>query len=187
MIPASPSTAGLTSDEALLVRDELKAAELRILARLDTFRHEGVAGRKSIREDVLSLGDSIADVARRQHQLSDSVLAVLRQVQVNEMQRAEATRRAEAHAQMTDTRLTYVVQRLERDHDALSDVRARVPEEDVLPWFRRAWRPALVLAAIAVVGGIVGGCASVRMFIDDSSEVDSGRPAPTFNFQDRQP
>jgi len=187
IVPASPSTVGLTSDEALLLRDELRAAELRLLANLQTFRHEGIAGRKSIRDDILGVSDAVGDVAKRQHQLSDSILAVLRQVQVNEMQRTEATRRAEAHAKMTEERLSFIVRRLERDHDTLSDVRSKVPDEEIVPWFRRAWRPVLVLSALAMLGGALGGCLSVRMMNSTPDAVDASRPAPSFSFTDRQP
>lgn len=190
IIPASPSTAGLTSDEALLIRDELRDAERRLLARIDTFRHEGVAGRKSIRDDVLDLKEGLEtrldDVAVRQHQLSDSILAVLRRVIVSEALRAEATRRAEAHAKMTDERLAFVVRRLERDHDVLADVKAKVPDEEILPWFRRAWRPALAFAAVLMVGSAITACATVSLMSSDGA-VDSGRPAPTYIFPDRQP
>ena len=178
MVPASPSTVGLTSDEAQIIRAELRQVEARILTQVGAVHSAAVEAARVAHEHDTAL-------AAHQHRLSDSILAVLRQVQVNEFQRAQATERSERHAKMTDERLAHLVRASQRDHDTLSDVRAAVPEAEILPWFRRAWRPVMVLAALAVFAGAAGGCGAVAMFGSTPDVVDASRPAPSFTFTDR--
>lgn len=179
-VPASPSTAGMTSDEAIDLRQAMKEAEARILTVVGGYHSAAAEANRVARDDIATL-------ATHQHGLSNSLLAIFRQVQINELQRAEATKRAELRAVMVDERLSFLVRASQRDHDTLSDVQALVPEADIVPWFRRAWRPVLVLSALALLAGGIGGCGAVAMFGSTPDAVDASRPAPSFIYPDRQP
>lgn len=173
MVPASPSTVGLTSDDAQILRTELRQVEARILTQVGAVQSAAVEAARVAHEHDTAL-------AAYQHRLSDSILAVLRQVQVNEFQRAQATERSERHAKMTDERLAHLARASRRDHDTLSDVRTVVPEAEILPWFRRAWRPVMVLAAVLMFGSAVTACATVHL-MGGPDTTDAGR-TPAFTF-----
>ncbi len=183
VVPASPSTVGLMSDEALILRDMLAA-----------HRDEFLRGQRSLHEDIagitLALRDlttSVQLVAESVHRANDSSLAIRRAVLVESALRAEATKRAEAHAKNQDERTAYLVRRAQRDHDVLTDVRTKVPEADILPWFRRSWRPVLVGVLGVIVTSSLTACLTVTMLDPTHDTVDASRPAPTFIYPDRQP
>jgi hypothetical protein len=166
IVPASPSTPSLRSEEALLLhtalRADLKAHEKRLLSAQDDFAQRLYAAQEEAARGTMNAFQR----AYEWHATSE------RKHEVTRLQQAEWNRRNEE-------RLTHIVRALSRQEDILTRIYQRADRTEVeraIPWFLRpdTWRPVVVALALSIIAGSFSACATVRMLTPEAS-VDAGK------------
>ena len=162
VVPASPSSMGLTSDEAFILRDE---------NRRDL---------KSLREDLVNAQEAGAAATLLAFQrAADMSLTCERNAEVFRCEIREHARRQEARSALVQEQIGSLARSAQRQENTLNTLSARDDRhsvESATPWWLRpsTWRPVLVATVFAVIASAATACATVRM-LTPADEVDGGR------------
>lgn len=147
VVPASPSTIGMLSDEALILHE--------------SFRSD----IKSVRDDILDVREAVSGVSEAIARFTQNQLVEIRASDVYREQMLESLRRIETRLTMNDERVSSLVRASVRDHDILTSIASNV-EQDVdraRPWYLRqaTWRPVIVSTVFAVFASVLTACATL--------------------------
>lgn len=175
VVPASPSTPALTSDEAWLIhgafkadshalRDDLKkriadlgaSMEKRFSDAHSAYR-EDINGVRS--EVLLAREDGAQSTFIAFQRVADDMLTNERRAEIFRIEMRESARRSEE-------RMSHLVRAAQRHEDALIAIQAREDRTEVdiaTPWFLRpaTWRPVVIATAFAIVASALTACATV--------------------------
>lgn len=187
VVPASPSTPALTSDEAWLIhgafkadshalRDDLKKRIADLGASMDKrFSDAHSAYREDINgvrsEVLLAREDGAQSTFIAFQRVADDMLTNERRAEIFRIEMRESARRSEE-------RMSHLVRAAQRHEDALIAIQAREDRTEVdiaTPWFLRpaTWRPVVIATAFAIVASALTACATVS-FLTSSVEYDAG-------------
>jgi len=187
VVPASPSTPALSSDEAWLIHGAFKADSLAIRADFKermaalgaTFDKRFSDAHSAYREDINGVRSEVL-LAREDgaqatfiafQRVADDMLTNERRAEIFRIEMRESARRSEE-------RMAHLVRAAQRHEDALIAIQAREDRTEVeiaTPWFLRpaTWRPVVIATAFAIVASALTACATVS-FLTSSVEYDAG-------------
>lgn len=151
VVPASPSTIGMLSDEALMIHE--------------SFRSD----IKSVRDDILDVRKDVSGVSEAVARFTQNQVVEIRANDVYREQMLESLRRIETRLTMNDERVSSLVRASVRDHDLLASLANHVTtlvEQEVdrsRPWYLRqaTWRPVIVSTVFAVLASVLTACATL--------------------------
>lgn len=130
-------------------------------------------------KDTRLLREQNQTLAQELHRTNDSILALVRKIEVQRIEREAHAERQAAWAAKVDDRLGHLVSASHRDHDSLTAIRAMAEDGEMdpaKPWFRRAstWRPVAVSVAFAILASALTACATLRMMAPNPADPPDG-------------
>jgi hypothetical protein len=192
IIPASPSSPSLSSDEAWLIYGAFKSDSLairddfkkRMTSLEESFDKRFSESHSAYREDINGVRSEVLlareDAAQATfiafQRVADDMLTNERRAEIFRIEMREYARRGEE-------RMSHLVRASQRHESALIAIQAREDRTEVdiaTPWFLRpaTWRPVVIATAFAIVASALTACATVSFLNPGAIAVSTHQGAP---------